>query len=97
MAQRPLRPSRPVLQLLSSHTQVDKKQRQGSRVKKTFDTAKTPVERLIESGTLSPVQIQWLREFQASQDPLALHRQLEVLLSHPETSANVTPKPVMAT
>jgi len=74
-----------------------KKQRQGSRVKKTFDTAKTPVERLIESGTLSPVQIQWLREFQASQDPLALHRQLEVLLSHPETSANVTPKPVMAT
>lgn len=71
------------------------KERHGARVKKTFDTAKTPVARLIESGALSPKKTKRLQAYQKSQDPLALHNQLEALLSSPVT-ADSCPHPVQA-
>ena len=66
------------------------KQRRGARIKKTFDTAKTPVARFIESGALSREQIQRLQAYQASQDPLAIHHQLEEMLSRPVSSSTST-------
>ena len=71
------------------------KERRGARVKKTFDTAKTPVARLIELGVLRPEQTGRLQAYQTSQDPLALHNQLQALLSQPVTPASAT-RPVEA-
>jgi len=64
------------------------KQRHGARVKKTFDTAKAPAMRLIETNTLSPEQTQQLQAIRGSQDPLSLHMQLEALLAQPVTYAS---------
>jgi len=72
------------------------KERRGARVKKTFDTAKTPVARLIESGVLSSEQTQRLQAYQSSQDPLTLHNQLEMMLSRPVPSSTDTAEPVEA-
>jgi len=69
------------------------KERRGARVKKTFDTAKTPVARLIESGVLSSEQTQRLQAYQSSQDPLTLHNQLEMMLSRPVPSSTDTAEP----
>jgi transposase InsO family protein len=66
------------------------KERHGARVKKTFDTAKAPAVRLIETDTLSPEQAQQLQSLRGSQDPLTLHKQLEALLTQPATSASPT-------
>jgi transposase InsO family protein len=59
------------------------KERNGARVKKKFDTAKSPVTRLIETETLSSSQIFILTQLRDSQDPLFLHQQLESLLAQP--------------
>jgi len=67
------------------------KERRGAHVQKTFDTAKPPVTRLIESGVLAPEQTQQLLAFQSSQDPLALHDQLEKMLSYPAASRSSAP------
>ncbi|WP_052835830.1 hypothetical protein [Thermobacillus composti] len=72
------------------------KERRGARVKKTFDTAKTPVARLIESGVLSSEQTQRLQAYPSSQDPLTLHNQLEMMLSRPVPSSTDTAEPVEA-
>jgi len=71
------------------------KERHGARVKKTFDTAKTPVARLLDTNVLSPEQVQQLQAYQAAQDPLALRNQLEALLSRSATPAS-TARPVKA-
>jgi len=71
------------------------KERRGAHVRKTFDTAKPPVTRLIESGVLAPEETQRLLAYQSSQDPLALHDQLEKMLFCPVTSST-TAQPVEA-
>jgi len=71
------------------------KERHGARVKKTFDTAKTPVARLLDTNVLSPEQVQQLQVCQSAQDPLALRNQLEALLSRSATPAS-TARPVEA-
>ncbi len=53
------------------------KERCAARVKKTFDTAKTPVARLIELDVLTLEQSARLQAYQISQDPLALYQQLD--------------------
>lgn len=73
-----------------------RKERCGGRVKKTFDTARTPATRLIETNALSPEQIQKLKACQTAQDPLTLHRQLEKVLSRPVTSATTAIYPEKA-
>lgn len=65
---------------------LTRKERHGARVKKTFDIAKAPVVRLIESGALSNTQTDRLQSIQISLDPLALHTQLESLLAQPVPS-----------
>ena len=67
-----------------------RKERHGARVKKTFDTAKAPAVRLIETDALSTEQAQQLQATRDSQDPLTLHKQLGDLLAQPATSASHT-------
>jgi len=60
---------------------LHKKQRHGSRVKKTYDQAQTPAQRLLAWPGLSAQQRQRLRQLQALLDPIALteavNRQLQ--------------------
>jgi len=53
------------------------KDRHGSKVKKRYDAAKTPLQRAIEAGVLSPEQTSQYRTMAATLNPLALYRQLE--------------------
>src|SRR5690606_4990233 len=64
------------------------KERIGARVKKTFDSARCPAVRLLETDALLPEQAQQLQAIRGSQDPLTLHEQLEALLSQPVTFAS---------
>lgn len=57
------------------------KERQGSKVKKRYDSAKTPLERLIEKGVLKNTVKDSLLSQHKSLNPLLLHRQLEALLA----------------
>lgn len=68
------------------------KQRRGSKVHKTFDTARTPLQRLLESSALDePTRRAWA-SWAASLNPLQIHRQLETLLRlGPDALATGTP------
>lgn len=57
------------------------KERYGAQVRKTYDIARTPFQRLIEAGVLdTSTQAKLQRQLQAI-NPFALHRQLEDLLA----------------
>lgn len=57
------------------------KERSGSHVRKKFDTARTPFERLSETGTLT-LKARLIHQPQLKTlNPLELHRQIEVLLA----------------
>lgn len=60
-----------------------RKERHGARIKKTFDIARSPAMRLLESNVLSASQAEFLRANLLSQDPLSLHKQLETLIAEP--------------
>src|SRR6266566_4740820 len=55
------------------------KQREGSKVRRTYDQAQTPLQRLITSGALSPKKQQELLRITEALDPLRLLHQLEHL------------------
>jgi len=57
------------------------KHRTGSRVKKTYDVARTPLQRLIDAGALDPRTEHRLRRLSDSINPLAMHRKLEELIA----------------
>lgn len=63
----------PVLQLQAKH-------RVGARVHKTYDTARTPYRRLLESGVLSPEQKAELRETYARLNPVRLKAEMDAAL-----------------
>ena len=52
------------------------KTRHGARVHKVYDTAKTPYERLLESGVLTPAKEAELAAIYQGLNPVALRRQL---------------------
>ena len=57
------------------------KDRQGGKVIKRYDTAKTPFQRLIEKSMLNnDVKTVLLKQYQTL-NPLAIHRKLEDLLA----------------
>ena len=71
------------------------KERHGTRVRKRYDQAKTPVMRLIDSGILTTEQAERLLSLRSSLDPLALHTQLERALATPAPApASLQPEPV---
>src|SRR5258708_4159167 len=55
------------------------KQREGSKVRRTYDEAQTPLQRLIASGELSAVKLQELERVTQALYPLRLLHQLEHL------------------
>jgi len=57
------------------------KERQGAKVRKRYDIARTPFQRLLEKDVLNDGIKSDLLEQQQSLNPLALHRELEGLLS----------------
>lgn len=57
------------------------KERKGAKVKKRYDIARTPLQRLIEKDVLSDDMKSLLLKQYQSLNPLALHRQLENLLA----------------
>lgn len=56
------------------------KERLGSRTRKSYDTARSPVQRILDLVDLNPEQRHRLETQLATENPLALHRQLEALL-----------------
>ncbi len=71
------------------------KQREGSKVRRTYDQAQTPMQRLLTFGTLPPKKQQELLRITEALDPLRLLQQLEhlqkALWQHAVTSELVRP------
>jgi len=71
------------------------KQREGSKVRRTYDQAQTPLQRLLASGVLSAKKQQELLRITQALDPLRLLHQLEhlqkALWQHAVTSEAVRP------
>jgi hypothetical protein len=62
----------PSMKLVS--TQVE-----GRKIRRIYDAAKTPLQRVLLSGALSPAQQQELRTIEKAFDPLRLYQQVELL------------------
>jgi hypothetical protein len=58
---------------------LQNKEREGSKVRRTYDQAQTPMQRLLSSGVLSPKKQQELFQITEALDPLRLLTQLEHL------------------
>ena len=73
------------------------KQREGSKVRRTYDQAQTPMQRLLASGAVSPTKQQELLRITAALDPLRLLQQLDhlqkALWRHAVTSSSESPVP----
>ena len=54
--------------------------RHGAKVHKVYDTARTPYQRLLESGILSPEQRHALARLYHSLDPVRLHARMDQAL-----------------
>ena len=65
----------PVMKLVS-------KTRHGARVHKVYDTAKTPYQRLLESGVLTPAKQIELAAVYSGLNPVLLRRQIDSHLEH---------------
>lgn len=62
------------------------KVREGDRVRKTYDTARTPLQRVLERDLLTVDAQARLTALVATTNPLQLHRQLEALIAELATS-----------
>lgn len=60
---------------------VISKERIGKKIRKRYDTARTPLTRLIEAGVMTSEMSQRLKEIEQYLNPLELHRTIENLLA----------------
>lgn len=60
---------------------VISKERIGKKIRKRYDTARTPLTRLIEAGVMTSEMTQRLKEIEQYLNPLELHRTIENLLA----------------
>lgn len=58
---------------------LQSKEREGSKIRKSYDQAQTPMQRLVSTGVLSPQKQQELMRITEALDPLRLLAQLEQL------------------
>lgn len=65
---------------------VISKQRHGSRVRKRYDQARTPLQRLFNAGVIDPETEELLQNHIQTINPLALRRQLDSLLQNGPTA-----------
>lgn len=70
----------PYANLFLPMRKIISKERMGARVKKRYDTARTPFQRLIEMNVLSKQTVMHVKATKNSLDPLGIHRHLEHLL-----------------
>nr|WP_197029335.1 ISL3 family transposase [Alicyclobacillus macrosporangiidus] len=70
------------------------KTREGARIHKRYDIARTPLQRALESGIVPEDRQQSWADWASSLNPLQLRRQLVTLLAQGPEGANVTPVPV---
>ena len=63
------------------NTKLVDRVRQGSRVIKRYDTARTPYQRLLDAGVLDPQKERELRDLYDSCNPLQLYDEIEAALS----------------
>lgn len=62
------------------------KERRGVKVRKTFDQAKAPFDRLVEAGVLASETRGRLEKERQALNPLDLHQRLEILLAQGPSS-----------
>ena len=60
---------------------VIKKERHGAKVRKQFDQAKTPFDRLVELDAIPTLKLELLHKKKQALNPLELHRRLEALIN----------------
>lgn len=77
----------PYANLVLPTRKIVEKTRHGSHVRKRYDTAKTPFDRLCVAGILSDHTMTALREHIQNQNPLALRRRLEQLTTTAPSNA----------
>jgi hypothetical protein len=70
----------PLRNFFTPNLKLIKKERVGAKIKKTYDTPKTPYQRLMESETLSKRQKAKLKEAIKTKNPFFLKEQLETRL-----------------
>jgi hypothetical protein len=71
----------PYANLFLPMRRVIAKERHGSRVSKRYDIARTPFQRLLENGALLlQAQVTLEQQYQTL-NPLALHKELEMLIA----------------
>lgn len=70
-------PWRLLANLFLPSVRLERKIRIGSRIKRVYDDAKTPLDRLIESGKGDPVKIEELRRLRPRLDPFELAREVD--------------------
>jgi len=56
------------------------KEREGAKVRKRYDVAQTPYQRLLKSGVLEPAQVEPLAQLYASLNPVRLQAEIEEAL-----------------
>lgn len=66
---------------------ITAKQRDGSKVRKRYDSARSPIERLLEKGLISPREHQALIQKRQALNPLDLQRKLQNVLAEDPHSA----------
>jgi hypothetical protein len=72
-----------------------KKERVGSKIKKTFDTPKTPYERLLESPYVSKTQKNKLKEMYKQKNPIFLSKELNKKLKELREYLDTLSKPAL--
>lgn len=60
---------------------VVKKKRQGAKLQKKYDQAKTPYDRLVELGAISSIKKEVMDKRRQALNPMDLHNRLEALMS----------------
>lgn len=73
----------PYANLLLPSRKVVAKTRNGSRVRKRYDTARPPFQRLCDVGALAPSVQAALEKARDELNPMELHRRLEQLIASP--------------
>lgn len=86
----------PYANLILPSLKVIEKTRIGSKVKKRYDTAKTPYERLQAAGAMNPETALRVAELQRSINPLELRRQLDRLQANEPQEPQQVPLPEAA-
>jgi len=81
---------RPFVNYYSPCMKLIAKEREGARVRKIYDTPRTPCTRLIEAGFLSNEQVQKLLEYKNSINPGQLRREIKASIEYLVEYSKVT-------